>query len=208
MAELRVSNLLAGALAAVTGAVVASFLGVGGTLAGAGITSILTAVVTVGYAHSLKSAYEWMRRTLLRRAGGAADPAEPHAQPIRWQQVTVTAVAVFAIAIGAITVVESTAGRPLASLLGRHPQRGERTSVGVVVRQAGGSAAPARHAPATSATSPTAPTASASTTAPGGVATTIGPAARTAPSTGAPSTTTPMTTTPPTTPAQASTTRR
>jgi hypothetical protein len=207
MGELRVSNLLAGALAAVTGAVVASFFGVGGTLAGAGITSILTAVVTVGYAHSLKSAYGWMRRRLLRRAGGAADPPEPHAQSIRWQQVTVTAVAVFAIAIGAITMIESAAGRPLASLLGHHPQRGARTSVGVVVSRAGGSAAPARHAPATSATATTAPRASAPTTAPGGVATTKAPAARTAPSTAAPSTTTPMTTTPPATRAQAPTTR-
>jgi hypothetical protein len=203
MAELRVSNLLAGSLAAVTGAVVASFFGVGGTLAGAGITSILTAVVTVGYAHSLQSAYGWLRRRLLRRVGGAADPAEPHARPIRWQQVAVTAVAVFAIAIGAITMIESTAGRPLASLLGHHPQRGARTSVGVVVSRAGGSAAPA-----TSATSSTAPRASAPTTAPGGVATTKAPAARTAPSTTAPSTTIPMTTTPPATRAQAPTTRR
>jgi hypothetical protein len=40
MEELRVTNLLGGALAAISGAVVASFFGVFGTLAGAGVMSI------------------------------------------------------------------------------------------------------------------------------------------------------------------------
>jgi len=192
MDELRVSRLLAGALAAVTGAVVASFFGVGGTLAGAGIMSVFMAVATTGYTHSLESAHGWMRRTLLRRVGGDGDAAEPHDQPIRWQRVTVAAVAAFAIAIAAITAVEATAGRPLASLLGRHSQRGARTSVGVVVGQADGSAARARRAPATSATpSP----AWALTTAPVGVATTTA-LAGTVPSTTAPSATAPTTTVP------------
>ena len=49
MEELRVTNLLGGALAAITGAVVASFFGVFGTLAGAGVMSIFMAVATAGY---------------------------------------------------------------------------------------------------------------------------------------------------------------
>jgi hypothetical protein len=51
MEELRVTNLLGGALAAISGAVVASVFGVFGVfgiLAGAGVMSIFTAVATAG----------------------------------------------------------------------------------------------------------------------------------------------------------------
>ena len=84
MEELRVTNLLGSALAAISGAVVASFLGVFGTLAGAGVMSIFMAVATAGYAHSLASAHRWMRRALLRRASGEVEAGTPPAQPIRW----------------------------------------------------------------------------------------------------------------------------
>src|SRR5919204_2330446 len=178
MEELRVTNLLGGALAAVSGAVVASFLGVFGTLAGAGVMSIFMAVATAGYAHSLAATHQWLRRTLVRRVGGDAEADTPPAQPIRWQRVVLAAAVVFALAIGAVTTVEAVARRPLASLLGSQPQRGASTSVGVVL---GRSAARAPRAPGTSATSPP-------TTAPVGVATTTAPAG-TVPSTTAPSTT-------------------
>jgi hypothetical protein len=79
MEELRVTNLLGSALAAISGAVVASFFGVFGTLAGAGVMSILMAVATAGYAHSLAAAHRWLRRTLLRRAGGETDAGKPPA---------------------------------------------------------------------------------------------------------------------------------
>ena len=46
MEQLCVTNLLGGALAAISGAVVASFFGVFGTLAGAGVMSIFMAVAT------------------------------------------------------------------------------------------------------------------------------------------------------------------
>lgn len=173
MEELRVTNLLGGALAAISGAVVASFFGVFGTLAGAGVMSILTAVATVGYAHSLASVHRWMRRTLLRRASGETDAGTPSAQPIRWQRVAVAAAVVFAIAMGAVTTVEATARRPLAS----QPQPGASTSVGVVVGQ---SAAPTPRTPGTSATSPPA----SATTAPDGLVTTT----TTTPGTQAPTT--------------------
>jgi hypothetical protein len=44
-------------LAAISGAVVASFFGVFGTLTGAGVMSIFMAVATAGYAHSLATAH-------------------------------------------------------------------------------------------------------------------------------------------------------
>ena len=191
MEELRVTNLLGGALAAITGAVVASFFGVFGTLAGAGVMSIFMAVATAGYAHSLAAGHRWLRRTLLRRAGGDIDAGTPGVQPIRWQRVAVAAAVVFTVAMGAVTTVEAAARRPLASLLGSQPPSGGSTSVGVVVGQ---SAAPTPRAPGTSATSP--PASAPTTTAPAGAATTTAPAGAvptTAPSATAPSTTTPGT---------------
>jgi hypothetical protein len=190
MEELRVTNLLGGALAAISGAVVASFFGVFGTLAGAGVMSILMAVATVGYAHSLAATHQWLRRRLVRRAGGDTEPGTPPAQPIRWQRVVLAAAVVFAIAIGAVTTVEPTAGRPLASLLGSQPPQGGSTSVGVVVGQ---SATRAPRAPGTSATSP--PASAPTTTAPVGDAATTAPAGA-VPSTTAASATGPATTTP------------
>jgi hypothetical protein len=171
MEELRATNLLGGALAAISGAVVASFFGVFGTLAGAGVMSIFMAVAAVGYAHSLAATHRWLRRRLVRRAGGDAEAGTPPAQPIRWQRVVLAAAVVFAVAMGAVTTVEAAAGRPLASLLGSQPQRGASTSVGVVVGQ---SAARAPRAPGSSATSP--PTSAPATTAPVGDATTTAPA--------------------------------
>jgi hypothetical protein len=73
MEELRVSKLLGGALAAVTGAVLASFTGVQGTLAGAAVTSIFMAVTTTLYTHSLSFAHRQMRRTMARRTSGDRD---------------------------------------------------------------------------------------------------------------------------------------
>jgi hypothetical protein len=195
MEELRITNLLGGALAAISGAVVASFFGVFGTLAGAGVMSIVMAVATAGYAHALASVHRWMRRTLLRRAGGETDAGTPPAQPMRWQRVAVAAAVVFAVAMGAVTTVEATAGRPLASLLGSQPRREASTSVGVVVGQ---SAAPTPRAPGTSATSPPA----SATTAPARVVTTTAPAGA------VPSTTAPSATAPTTPSTQAPTTQR
>jgi hypothetical protein len=186
MEELRVTNLLGGALAAISGAVVASFFGVFGTLAGAGVMSIFMAVATAGYAHSLAATHRWLRRRLLRRAGGETEAGERPAGPMRWQRVALAAAVIFALAIGAVTTVEAVARRPLASLLGSQPQREASTSVGVVVGQ---SAARAPRAPGISTTSQPA---SASTTAPGGVVMTTAPAG-TVPSTTAPSATAPIT---------------
>jgi hypothetical protein len=188
MEELRVTNLLGGALAAVSGAVVASFFGVFGTLAGAGVMSILMAVATAGYAHSLAATHRWLRRTLVRRVGGETEAGMPPARPMRWQRVVLAAAVIFALAIGAVTTVEAVARRPLASLLGSQPQRGASTSVGVVVGQ---SAAQAPRAPGgTSTTSP--PASASTTTAPAGVVPTTAPAGS-VPSTTAPSTTAPLT---------------
>lgn len=202
MEQLRVSKLLAGALAAVTGAVVASFFGVEGTLIGAALGSILVTPAEAVYTRSLASANTLARSSLLRRVGtgpaaskDGASTARP--RPLRWRRVAAAAVAAFGIAVGVITGVEAVAQQPLASLVGSRPQRGASTSVGVVVAGADRSAPPATRPPATSATSPSgsAPT----TTAPGAVPTTTTPAAAattTVPTGTVPSTTAAATPTP------------
>ena len=188
MEQLRVAKLLAGALAAVTAAVAASFFGFDGTLIGAALGSVLVALGEALYTRSLASAHTLARRSLLRRMGkGPATSGEgartAHRQPLRWRRVTVAAVAAFGIAVGAITGVEAVAQQPLASLVGSRPRQAASTSVGVVVAGADRSASPTTRAPGTSTTSPsgsapttTAPLAVPTTTAPGAAATTTGPA--------------------------------
>jgi hypothetical protein len=197
MEQLRVPKLLASALAAVSGAVVASFFGIEGTLIGAALVSLLVAPAEALYTHSLASAHRVARRSLVRRVGeqaGASEEAASEAdpQPIRWQRVAVAAVVAFGIAVGAITGVETVANQPLASLLGSRPREGGSTSVGVVVAGGDRSAPPATQAPGTSTTSPSGLAPTTTAPAPVGVPTTTAPAG-TVPSTMAPTTTTPST---------------
>src|SRR5215211_4681041 len=189
MEQLRVPKLLAGALAAVSGAVVASFFGIEGTLIGAALVSLLVAPAEALYTHSLASAHRVARRSLVRRVGEQAGASQEgtsqegtsqaHPQPIRWQRVAVAAVAAFGLAVGAITGVEAVANQPLASLVGSRPRPEGSTSVGAVVGGADKSAPPATRSPATSTTSTSssvpAPT---MTTAPVGVPTTTATASR------------------------------
>ena len=135
--ELNIVQVIAGTLAAVTAAVVSSFFGIAGTVIGAGIASLVAAIGTALYSHSI-------RRTQARLAGarsaqpGAARNAQPseaaNAHPseatnshsaavhlpgtpgaarrgqrrgVRWQTVTVSAVLVFGLAMGSITGAEA-----------------------------------------------------------------------------------------------------
>jgi hypothetical protein len=217
MEQLHVPKLLAGALAAVSGAVVASLFGIEGTLIGAALVSLLVAPAEALYTHSLASAHRVARRSLVRRVGEQAgtsqegtsqegtsqegtsqegtSQADP--RPIRWQRVAVAAVVAFGVAVGAITGVEAVANQPLASLVGSRPRPGGSTSVGVVVAGADRSAPPATQTPATSTTSTSRSGPAPTTTAPVGVPTTTAPAS-----------TIPSTTTATTTSTQAPTTRR
>ena len=196
MEQLHVSKLLAGALAAVSGAVVASFFGVEGTLIGAALVSLLVAPAEAVYTHSLASAHKVARRSLVRRVGEQGGPSEEGAseeaaseadpQPIRWQRVAVAAVLAFGIAVAAITGVEAVANRPLASLVGTQPRAGGSTSVGVVVAGGDRSTPQATRAPGTSTASPSGP--APTTTAPAAVPTTTAPAATVPSSTAVPTT--------------------
>jgi hypothetical protein len=76
MEQLRVPRLLAGALAAVSGAVVASLFGIEGTLIGAALVSLLVAPAEALYTHSLASAHRVARRSLVRRMGEQAGASQ------------------------------------------------------------------------------------------------------------------------------------
>jgi hypothetical protein len=83
--DLSFTKIAGGALAAVTTAVAASFLGVNGTLTGAAFGSIVSSVAAALYAASLKTAHTRIRttRTVVTGRGraGAEDPEDPSAVP-------------------------------------------------------------------------------------------------------------------------------
>jgi hypothetical protein len=130
-------EVIAGTLAAVSAAVAASFLGVNGTVTGAAVGSVIATVSTAFYSHSLARSRERLAPRLrwVTRPGSTGDPpATRTTNPARgttgtvygsrrrrpWRLVAVSAVAVFGLAIGAITATEYAIGQPLASLFGGH----------------------------------------------------------------------------------------
>ena len=137
-----VAQISSGALASVTAAVVASYFGVGGTLIGAAITSV---VATLGGALYKQSIERAQARVLIRRnpqTGVVTREIVPAAtvEPsrrfrLRWGPIGIAVVLVFALALGSITAFEAVAKKPVASLLGRAEADSGRTSLGVVVQE-------------------------------------------------------------------------
>jgi hypothetical protein len=143
-AQLSATQVAAGALAAVSSAVVASFFGLAGTLIGAALASVISTVSAALYSNSLQKTNEKLRRargqltgrqTAVAEAGPApAAPAAPatkvlpaHLDPRRapdrrprprWTRVAVYAAAVFALAMGIVTGIELIGQRPVSALVG------------------------------------------------------------------------------------------
>jgi hypothetical protein len=172
-------KLVAGTLAAVSAAIVGSFLGVAGTLVGAAVASLIGTVGTEVYARSLNRGYSRLRHTY---AGGpvARDPA-PDTAPAtttgalypgrgpRWKRIALATAAVFVLAMSAVSAVELLAGRSFSSLFGNDSGGG--TTISSVGRKAAPEPKPAR-TPAPTVTTPSA-SPSATTAAP-----TTGPSAQ------------------------------
>jgi hypothetical protein len=136
-------QIIAGALASVSAAVVASTFGLKGTLLGAAVTSIVASVGSALYTHSLHRARARIQ-TRFNPHTGAIERVVIRPQrmrrPIRWGRVAGVAALVFVLAMGAITVVEVAARRPVAALVGStSPQHGE-TTVGTLLQNAPGAA--------------------------------------------------------------------
>jgi hypothetical protein len=143
--SIRFSQVLAGALAAVTAAVLGSTMGVAGTVVGAGLASIVTTVGGALYLRSIqrtKQGVRSVRNKVVTRAGGTTVTLvdeEPEDQPdeqpqtghrLRWPAVVVGSVLAFVLGMMAVTGVEWLRGESLSG--------GEGTTVGGIVRSGPG----------------------------------------------------------------------
>ncbi|AHH97525.1 hypothetical protein KALB_4161 [Kutzneria albida DSM 43870] len=153
---LRPIQLIAGALAAVTAALLGSLFGVAGTVIGAGLASLVSAVGATVYQHSLDRAWQSLRSRQAPRPGSSDSADRPALdkrlsammpEPIniptgngwrghQWPTLIVLAVAAFVLGMGLLTGVELLHGGPISggnagttvgSLFGRPTQRPTQT---------------------------------------------------------------------------------
>ena len=141
--QLSIVQVIAGALASVSAALVASTFGLKGTLLGAAITSIVASIGGALYTHSLHRARVRIQ-TRFNPYTGAIERVvirPPRARrPIRWGKVAGVAGLVFVLAMGAITLVEVAARRPVAALVGSASSQHGGTTVGTLLEDAPGAA--------------------------------------------------------------------
>jgi hypothetical protein len=154
--ELSPVSLIAGCLAAVTAAVLASFFGVGGTIIGTALGSIVGTAGTAIYTHSIRRTQR--RLTGLRSHEGHAAAAGPpaagapaagggfHMSPRNWLMIGLAAFVAFAIGMAFVTGVEAAAKEQLSALVTGKKSSGPTTTVGAVT---GTEAPPATPTPTT-----------------------------------------------------------
>jgi hypothetical protein len=165
VAELSISKVLAGGLAAATSAVLGSHFGASGTVGGAALGSIVTTVGASLYQRSLERARDRVARQVplphLTRPNAAASPDDQTSietgtdgatvrSPLavgRWIRVTVVgALLFFGLGLGLVTGIEWAKGSPLSGGLGG-------TSVGRVLAPAPVTDRPSTPAPSQPETS-------------------------------------------------------
>jgi hypothetical protein len=170
--QLSALQVAAGALAAVSAAVVASFFGVAGTVIGAAVASVISTVGAAVYTESMRRTHAGLRRAgslLVRspqapvhRSAGDRPPLPAHLDPrrspprrrwARWAAVAATAVAVFGLAMVVVTTVELIGHQPVAALVGGSDQAGG-TTLGSLTGASGGDSRQ-QQAPASPSTTPT-----------------------------------------------------
>ena len=131
---IEVTKIIAGTLAAVTAAVIGSFLGVAGTLAGAAVASVVGSLGTELYQRSLHRGAKRLGAiapTFVKVPAAVGTPAVaaateeekpshtvPPSREIRWGRIGVAASALFVLAIGSLTVFELIAHETVASAVG------------------------------------------------------------------------------------------
>ena len=154
--ELSGTQITASALAAISSAVAASYLGVAGTVLGAGVGSIIATISTALYQHSLQRTNATLKKVVpvptvvvRQTPGRRSEPADPTAVPDlaapepaegstapkarpRWARLAVAAAVVFVVALGSITALEMFVGGSLSSLVRGGDRNG--TTIGGVVR--------------------------------------------------------------------------
>lgn len=105
------------ALASVSGAVLASWLGVAGTLIGAAMLSIVATVGSAAYTYSLRASSQVI--TIRRRPGGRpvqVEEREPWWRALPWPRVALASIAVLGVSLLALTAFEGLTGKPVSSL--------------------------------------------------------------------------------------------
>jgi hypothetical protein len=173
LSGIDIPKTIAGVLAAVSAAVVGSFLGVAGTLAGAAIASVVGSVGTEVYRKLVARGQKKIVATFVTapaavgtpEVAAAADESPSDEEPVtvpakkmRWGRVAMVAAGMFLLAIGSLTAFELISGESAADAVGHHSSSS--TTVGSVF---GGSSNSNDTTPATTPTS-TSPSPTATTT--------------------------------------------
>lgn len=158
-----IPKTIAGVLAAVSAAVIGSFLGVAGTLAGAAVASLIGSVGTEVYHRFIDRSRKKITGTFLAPAAVGTPPVEaasdespsepPTPRKIRWGRAAMVAGALFVLAMGTLTVAELVAGRSIADAT-RGGSGHSTTLSGVVTHKSGKS----KESPPSSTTPSSSPT--------------------------------------------------
>lgn len=106
------------ALASVSGAFLASWLGVAGTLIGAALLSIVATIGSAAYTYSLRRGHEVVVRGRNGRIVATAprEPRPPWWRGLPWPRVALASAAVLAIALVSLTAFEGLTGKPVSAL--------------------------------------------------------------------------------------------
>ncbi|MFC4116712.1 hypothetical protein [Nonomuraea zeae] len=135
--ELTGPQIVGSALAAVTAAVAASYLGVSGTVIGAALMSAGTTAGTAVYSHYLKRTGDKVKQhTVSARRGQVAAgesrggtstlverPAAARRGRLPWARVSAVAALVFAVSMGSILAYQGVAGRTVADQIAGKPEK-------------------------------------------------------------------------------------
>jgi len=125
-----IPKTIAGTLAAVSAAVVGSFLGVAGTLIGAAVASIVGSVGTELYQRWINRGSQKIKSTFVTAPAAVGTPpvaAEEESEPsgphtpertIHWGRVAAIAGALFVLAMGLLTAFELITHKPVADAFG------------------------------------------------------------------------------------------
>ncbi|MFI9384065.1 hypothetical protein [Kutzneria sp. NPDC052558] len=172
--DIKPTQVAAGALASVTAAVLGSKLGVAGTVAGAGLASVVGTVGASLYERSIHAAKDRVTARIKQEeppVGASHDaetvrlmvaPPKREAGKRRWPMLAAATAAAFVLGMGVLTVVELLDGQATSG-------NGQRTTVGALFGQPEQTSAPhPTSAPpptstSTSTTTTTAPTTTSST---------------------------------------------
>ncbi|MFN8194611.1 MAG: hypothetical protein U0R80_10060 [Nocardioidaceae bacterium] len=133
---LSLAQVAGSALAAVSGAVLASWMGVTGTLVGAAVGSVAGTVGSATYTYSLRAGQDVVLRSATLPRRRTVQLREPSGEPVPedrreerpdrpawwralpWPRLALASVAVLAVALVGLTAFEGLSGRPVSSLTG------------------------------------------------------------------------------------------